>query len=334
MGKSRLSPLVLVVAGGVFWGGCRAGTAAGKQPDGPSRGAPKVANVVNDVGGLTANLAEVAPSRRTFLQVDLGRRGASPRAFERRVQSLGHVEGSLIGRVDFPLDQYLDPHSRGENRPRVDWPRAGRGRMDAFFIEFKPAIMEWPAEEAQEDETVEALAQVTAFEHDGVPFAYGTCRRTMRVAEFEKVMAGGQSFENAVRMEADTELTFGWMATIRVQEKAWFARGAGLVRREERFNGRALWLFRIQGAGRYELADDVTARMEIVADEAGESVNSLTSANGHPGDGDTEMRGGNQGLWSRLAICFERSGRHIRVSGSAVEWAGSNGEPAAELKQR
>ena len=178
---------------------------------------------------------------------------------------------------------------------------------------------------------------MTAFERDGTPFAYGTARRTMRAAGFETVRAGEQSFADTVRMEADTELTFGWLATIRVHETAWFARGVGLVRREERFNGRALWLFRFQGAGRYELADEVPARMEMVADEVGESAKgekSLKGAKGNASDGVHDLFSANRGWWSRLAICFERSGRRIRVSGLAIEWARIDEQSTTELKQR
>ncbi len=327
MGKCGFNPLVLAVAGSVLWGGCRAGSAARIRSDVPKQDAPKVAGVADDVGGLKAYLAEGAPLRRTFLQVDLGRKKGVPRAYDREVQPQWRVEGSLIGRVEFPLGQYLDPHSRGGARPQLAWPTAHGKRLDTFFVEFKPAIMEWPVE-AREGKSVEARAQITAFEFDGVPFANGTCRRTMRVAGFESVSAGRQTFDDAVRMEADTELAFGWMATIRVHETAWFARGVGLVRREERFNGRALWLFRFQSAGGYEIADEVRERVETAAEEVGESVKgekSLKSAGSQSlksdkGDATSETLSGSASMLSRLAICFERTGRRIRVTGLAVEW--------------
>jgi hypothetical protein len=203
-------------------------------------------------------------------------------------------------------------------------------------------MLEWPAE-THEGTAVEAISQVTAFDRDGVPFAYGTCRRTMRVLGFKSVEADGQSFADVVRMEADTELGFGWLATIQIHETAWFARGVGLVRREERFNGRAFWLFRFQGAGRYELADEVTARMAVVADEVTrndksrngkKSENRSNGANSEAGNGGREAPVANQDRWSRLAICFERTGRRIRLSGLAVEWAELNGTPAADSSQR
>lgn len=308
MRKCGFHLLVLAVSGSVFLEGCRSVSATRIGADGSRHGASKDANAGEDAVGLKAYLAEGTTEIQTFQQFDLGSRGASSRAYERENQSRGRVEGSLIGRVGFPLGQNLDPHSRGGDRPKLAWPTAHGKRMDAFFIEFKPAILEWPAE-AREGETVEALAEITAFEHDGVPFAYGTCQRTMRVAGHERVTAGEQSFDDALRMEAETELTFGWLATIHLHETAWFARGVGLVRREERFSGRALWLFRFQGTARYELA-------------AG-------GGNGEKSDrsawADNEGRV-NQSQWSRLAICFERSGRRIRVSGMALEWANSTGE--------
>ena len=345
MGKYGLIPLAVAVAGGILWGGCRAGGLAWTHPDQSRQQTANPASAGEDTKGLEAYLAEGAASPRIFLQFDVGRSEAAPRPYEREIQSLGSVEGSLIGGVEFPLSQYLDPHSRHMHRPRVDWPRAGRGAVDAFFIEFKPALMEWPAE-GQEGKSVEAQAQITAFERDGVPFAYGTCRRTMRVAGFESAKTAGQTFDDSVRMEASTELSFGWLATIRVDETAWYARGVGLVRREDRFNGRALWLFRFQGASRYELGGEALAHLEMVADDVGASAKrakslkgekrekSLDDVKGHSNHGVRDVASANPGWWSRLAICLERSGRRMRISGMAVEWAGNEVEPTLPMDQR
>lgn len=324
MRKGGPIALVLVVAGSILWGGCRTGAVVRNGAGGPKDRGARVAAACDDVGGLKAYLAEGAPARRTFQQIDTASRGASSQAYEREVQTAGRVEGSLIGRVELPLDQFLDPHSRGVARPSLAWPASQSRKLDAFFIEFKPPLMEWPME-ADEGQAVEARAQITAYEHDGVPFANGTVRRTMRAAGYETIRAGDQSFDDAVRMEADSKLIFGWLATIRVHETAWFARDVGLVRREERFSGRALWLFRFQGGSRYELAEEVLPPVEMVSEVFGNELR----ANGLKADNSAEVRAqrsllsANQGYWSRLAICFERSGRRIQLSGLAVEWAGA-----------
>jgi hypothetical protein len=233
----------------------------------------------------------------------------------------GRVEGSLLGRVEFPLVQYLDPHSRGVARPKFAWPTTRGQRLDAFFMEFKPALMEWPAE-AREGEPVEAQAQVTSFESDGVPFANGSARRTMIVAGYETIRAGEQTFDDAMRMEADSELSFGWLATVRVHETAWFARGIGLVRREERFDGRAMWLFRFGGGSKYEIADKVAPRVEMVADTAGPLRDPARKQGGEVVllSGMNDGTANAPGLWSHLAICFERTGRRMQVSGVAIEF--------------
>ncbi len=273
--------------------------------------------------GLEAYLVEGANFPKTFQQFDVGRSGVPSRAYEWEFQSRGRVEGSLIGRAEFPLDQYLDPHSRGGNRPKLAWPASPGKRLDAFFIEFRPAILEWPAD-VRDGEAVEALAQITAFEHDGVPFAYGTCRRTMHVKGVESIRAGGKEFHDAVRMEAATELTFGWLATIRVDETAWFARDVGLVQREERFNGRALWLFRFWGASRYELAGDASPNSMIQgmreASMYEKDLRGEKSVKGGSKERERKIESIHPDKLSRLAICLERAGRHIRLSGLAVEF--------------
>ncbi len=333
MARSPLYPVAILVAVGVLSGGCRSGSAARssavdrdgkifKHASETAKGNARTVSESAGAAGLGAYFAEATPSRRSFQQFELGRRGSGPRAYEREVQADGRVEGSLIGRVEFPLEQYLDRHSRGVARPKLAWPTAKGRKLDAFFIEFRPAVMEWPVQ-GGEGEPVELRAQITAYEHDGVPFANGTLRRRMHVAGHESIRVGEQNFDDAVRMEADTELTFGWLANIRVHETAWFARGVGLVRREERFNGKALWLFRFAGGSKYELAEQIAPRVEMVSDEVRDRVKSEKSLKSAKAEIDEVVgvgREANLPLWSRLAICFERTGRRIQVSGVAIEW--------------
>ena len=308
-----------------FNGGCHSGSASGKTVQSgreTAKGTATLASQFAGAAGSEAFFAEATPSRRSFQQFEVGRRGARPKAYEREVQADGRVEGSLIGRAEFPLEQYLDRHSRGIARPTLAWPTAKGRKLDAFFIEFQPAVIEWPMQ-GGEGEPVEVRAQITAYEHDGVPFANGTVRRRIHVAGHESIRVGDQNFDDAMRMEADTELTFGWLANIRVHETAWFARGVGLVRREERFNGKALWLFRFAGASKYELSEQIAPRVEMVSDEVRDGVrseNRLKSAKAEAEEVGGVGRETNSGLWSRLAICFERTGRRIQVSGLAIEF--------------
>jgi hypothetical protein len=249
-----------------------------------------------------------------LLQYPWGPQDAQEARYERVVTTDGRVEGSLVGRVSFPLDQYLDPHSEKRLRPTVNWPTAKGRDMDAFFMEFKPPIREWPTG-ARPGETDRAMAEVVAYERDGTPFATGTVRRTMRLAGFETLRAGDRVFEETARMTAESELSFGWLANIRVSETAWFVRGTGLVRREEHYSGRALWLFRFGGGSRYEMGDEL--RIKTVARRIGPVRAGDASADLH---GTQESR---QGTWSHLAICLERTGRRLQVAGLAVEWAES-----------
>lgn len=310
----------------VLLGGCHTGSnkAASSTLDGDRAKSPFRFSPAFQPSMLNV-YADPIPSRRSFLQSDIGRRAASPREYEREIGAQGRVEGSLIGRIKFPLTQYLDPNSRNAGRPQVNWPTGQRGSVDAFFVDFHPAVMEWPVGAIEGDDSSSEV-RMTAYEGDGVPFAYGNCRRTVRVAGQESIRSGEQTFDDAVRMEADTELAFGWMATVRVHETAWFARGVGLVRREERFNGRALWLFRFGGASKCELADEVAPSVQMVADETREGANNKNILNGQ-GQETTGDRSANidvqKNTLSRVAICFERNGRRIRLSGLAAEFGGS-----------
>jgi hypothetical protein len=210
----------------------------------------------------------------------------------------------------------------------VNWPAGPRGSVDAFFVEFHPAILEWPVDPVEGKE-ITSQARLTAYERDGTPFAYGTCRRTMRVAAHESIRSGEQTFEDAVRMEADTDLAFGWMATIRVHETAWFARGVGLVRREERFSGRALWLFHFGGAARYELAQPMAPRAELLAgqsDMTGVPSSDDQEAKFELVRGATGLPADQPNMLARVAASFDRTGRRVRLLGMAAEWD----QPAAK----
>jgi len=277
-------------------------------------------SMVSDSADLTAYVARETTQTRQFNQTDPSRRKETPQVYRREVNSLGRTEGILIGRAEFPLGKYLDPHSRGEQQDRMGWPSARGKTMDAFFMTFDPPLLEWPLRSA-EGEIVVAQTKITAFEHDGVPFANGTCRRTMKVAGFESVKSGDEIFHDVVRMEAQTDLTFGWMANIRVFETAWYARGTGLIRREERFHGRALWLFRFHANSRYELADKVSERVTMVSSQ-GDNIISAEESTADPDNlAFAQSANGFNGLWSKLAICMQRTGRRIRVTGVAIEWA-------------
>jgi hypothetical protein len=198
--------------------------------------------------------------------------------------------------------------------------------MDAFFAEFRPAIPEWPTS-IRIGDTAVANAQITAFEFDGVPFATGNCTRSVRAIGYETVIAGGKTYPDSLRMEADTELVFGWLATIRIHEVAWFVRGLGWVRREDRYQGRALWLFRFQSESGYELVDSAGGSGEYAfIDQAGiapaDAMNPIQ--NGSQVATDPRIR---KGFISRVALCFERTGRNIRMSGLAMEWDVRETEP-------
>lgn len=272
-----------------------------------------------DTVSLGPYLALDVTGRRDARQLDSKQNRIPSRPFPRETTVQGRTEGNLVDRTAFPLSQFLDPHSRGVTRPRFPWPAIRGRKMDAFFAEFRPAIPEWPTHIRLGDTAV-ANAQITAFEFDGVPFATGNCKRTTRAIGFESVVADGRMYPDSLRMEADTELVFGWLATIRIHEVVWFVRELGWVKREDRYQGRALWLFRFQSESGYELvnsANSTGAKPDLNPTNPSIAAAMDPVQLGSPDSSDSQIR---KGLISRVAICFERSGRSIRMSGLAMEW--------------
>lgn len=316
-----------VIAAGhlLLCGACRsdpgAASLSGARPNTASTPNFNEAGVVFGRNGFEALIGGEPLGRQLFVQLPWGRREGQSKWYERFVTAEGRLEGCLIGRVDFPLDQYLDPHSERRHRPAVNWPTELNQRFDAFFIEFKPPLPEWPTE-ARPGETVQSRAEVVAYERDGTPFAEGLVRRTMRHAGYETLRVGDQVLEEAARLEAQSNLTFGWLAAIRVSETAWFVRGLGLVRREEHYSGRALWLFRFEGASEFRRADVAGSRMEGAAERFDSSVPKPVSFEKTMFDARVRVdRLDRPRAWSHAAICFERRGRHLRLAGLAVDYA-------------
>lgn len=271
--------------------------------------------------GFETAIGSEPPSRQIFVQFPWGRRGAHAKRYEQVVTSEGRQEGSLVEVVAFPLDQYLDPHSERRLRPAVSWPTELGRNFDAFFIEFKPPLPEWPTD-ARPGETVQVRAEVVAYERDGTPFAEGLVRRTMRHAGYETLPVGDQVFEEAARFEAQSELTFGWLAVIRVSETVWFVRGLGLIRREEHYSGRALWLFRFEGASDYWRSDFAGPRLEAAGERLDSFVSKPVSFEKTAFDARVRAdRLDRPRAWSHAAICFERRGRNLRLAGLAVDYA-------------
>lgn len=273
---------------------------------------PTLPSGVLDLNGF---LGLTQSGMQKVVQLESGHPGASPTAFPRVTNPVGRTEGSLTGRDAFPIERYLDPHSHGILRPRFPWPRSEGKKLDAFLVEFRPALPEWPLTAAIGDR-VTSESRITAFEFDGIPFAYGNCRRTIDVTGFESIVAGGNSYSNALRMEAETVLSFGWLANIRVYEKVWFGSGVGPIRRSDKFQGRALWLFRFYSANEYELQETVSDPANTV------EPRSLNGSHSTPMNDDSSNTSSDRmpGMISHAAVCFERTGRNIRMSGLAVEW--------------
>ncbi len=243
---------------------------------------------------LAAFLPRVERARRTYSRTNPTRRDESPAEYVESEDASGRVEGSLAGRVERPLSQYLDPHSKGGHRPRLKWPSPPRKGTEALFAEFDPPVVEWPLS-VREGAPAAWQARITMYDRDGVPFVYGSASRRVWLEGRETVETGGTSYADCVRLRAETDLHFGWWASFRLRETVWLAKDIGVVRRLERLGGRALLVFRFESTHEYALREH-----EIEAS--------------NPDVASTHR-------WARLAIYLDRSAPRPRVGGLAVEWA-------------
>ena len=244
---------------------------------------------------LSAYFPRVVRAERRYERTNPSRRGESPAPYVQSEVDNGRVEGSLVGRVEWPLSGYLDRHSDRPDRPRMKWPSPPRNGTEALFAEFDPPIVEWPAG-VRAGAPVEWQEKMTVYDRLGVPFAYGSAARRVWWEGNETFEGNGVTYVDCVRLRAETDLYFGWWASFRLRETVWLAQGVGIVRRVECISGRALLLFRFESEHQYVL-------------QAHEIEASKTEASSTPR------------RWARLAVYLDRSIPRPRVGGLAVEWA-------------
>jgi hypothetical protein len=227
------------------------------------------------------------------MRTNPSRRGESPAPYVQSEDEHGRVEGTLVGQVEWPLSDYLDPHTARPDRPRMSWPSPPRNGTEALFAEFDPPMAEWP-EGVRAGAPVEWQAKMTVYDRLGVPFAYGSAARRVWWEGNESIEGNGATYVDCVRLRAETDLYFGWWASFRLQETVWLAEGIGIVRRVESIGGRALLLFRFDSEHQYVLE---THEIEAIKTEAPASPR----------------------RWARLAVYLDRSIPRPRVGGLAVE---------------
>jgi len=251
---------------------------------------------------LSAYLPRVKRAERMYSRTNPSRRGESPAPYVQSEDKHGRVEGTLVGQVEWPLSEYLDPHTARPDRPRMSWPSPPRKGTEALFAEFDPPMAEWPTG-VRGGAPVEWQAKLSMYDRDGVPFAQGSAARRVWWEGNETIEGNGESYTDCVRLRAETDLHFGWWASFRLRETVWLAQTVGIVRRVERISGRALLLFRFDSEHEYTM-------------RAHEIEASKTEASSSPR------------RWARLAIHLDRSLPRPRVGGLAVEWATESDGPA------
>ncbi len=251
-----------------------------------------------EVISLSSFLCGGSTGTETFLQKPQGRRSAA-KEYGRRSFPQGRVEGHLLDRIQWPLDQYIDRASNRPDRPRIPWPTGAERAVEAFLIEFDEPVTEWP-EHIQEGEIHHQASGMRAYDRWGIPFSRGSLSRTIWLHGTEEACGSGSKYRDCVRLESVTDLRFGWWAHVALQESVWFARSVGPVRRIERFSGSALLVFRFRSVTDYEL--------------------SRHSTDSSPSDQADALSGAPR-RWVRLAVSLVKGIPRPRLGGIAVEWS-------------
>ena len=151
---------------------------------------------------------------------------------------------------------------------------------------------------------MEWQAEMSAYDRRGVPFAQGSAARRVVWEKYENLEIDGAVYPDCLRLRVETDLSFGWWASIRVRETVWLARNIGVVRRIERLSGHALLLFRFDSTHEY-----------VLQTHEADATSERTSA-------------APRRQWARLAIYLDRSVPRPRVGGLAVEWADESNDSA------
>lgn len=247
--------------------------------------------------------AAAGSSRCVYSQVNTSARQAKANEFVQIDTPSGRLAGTLIGRAEFPVSQYLDPDSRGRDRPELNWPP--HRRAEAFFVSFDPPMEEWPPGSGEE-RVSEQRAKLVAYDSYGVPFTEGRARRRVWHEEYETVQTPAGTFENCSRLRSDTELRFGWWAGMHLYETAWLSADGLVVRRMERITGHAMVILRFDSTHRYDLQSlesiPIAARLVETASEVNHAAAPASPR------------------WARLAIHLERAASRPRVAGLAIDW--------------
>ena len=262
---------------------------------------PRPSTVVD----LTVYHPSGRPGTRAYRQFNPNDPEGSAVVYPQSVEDSGRVEGNLVGRIEWPLSDYLDPHTRRPHRPRLSWPSDPQKRSEAFFVELDPPVQEWP-EVIDSAAPIVLEADMLAYSRRGVPFARGTAVRRVWFKGYETVETGHATYADCARLRVSTEFRFGVWVTARVRESVWLARDVGVVRRTERISGRVFFVIGFDSTHEYELLD------------APATPALLRQTPASPPQ------------WGRLALYLDRALPRPRIGGLAVEWStGLKSSPSA-----
>jgi hypothetical protein len=206
------------------------------------------------------------------------------------------IEGSLVGRVNQPITQYLEPIAPAGNDPaQVSWPQTGPGGA-AFFLVLDPPLPPYP-DAVSTDSAVDARTTVHWFDYRGRAVMDGTLERTVRLEGREPITLPRGQTVDCIRLHIETRIRFAWGPRVNVTEYVWLARGLGDIRRIERLHGLA-WLLPFDAVRQYDLISPQPSNAMLATARAQRTTD-----------------------WSTIAVHLDRIWPAPRVAGLAVEFA-------------
>ncbi|MBN1488530.1 MAG: hypothetical protein JXA69_01315 [Phycisphaerae bacterium] len=219
------------------------------------------------------------------------------------------IEGACIGRPFLAIREYL---RRPEMTPREmeSLPKAPLKAHYALMFELDSPRRLYP-QQLRRGEPALATSRVGCFDQNGHRFCYGRVTRTAVTEGIEDVSCPAGEFKDCRRLRVELEFRFPWGPVVDVTRYMWLAEGVGEVRRIEHVRG-VVWLLFLESAYEYLLVSFTPTEPYVTSSPTSKPAEAL-------------------GVWSCIAVLFDRTFPQPRVGGVLVELTEAEGadEPIA-----
>ena len=213
------------------------------------------------------------------------------------------IEGACIGRPFLAIREYL---RRPEMTPQEmeSLPKAPLKAHYALMFELDSPRRLYP-QRIHRGEPAVATSKIGCFDQNGHRFYYGRVTRTAVTEGLEDVSCPAGEFKDCRRVRVELAFRFPWGPVVDVTRYMWLAEGVGEVRRIEHVRG-VVWLLFLESAYEYLLVSFAPAEPHVASSSTSKPAEAL-------------------GIWSCIAVLFDRTFPQPRVSGVLVELTETEG---------